>query len=713
MKKPTIKTLKDFFGAVHKSDFSNLARFRDSAIAGWLGFITLCLAITWLTSFSVSNFPEKIEVGQVLNRDIRADRLFSIVNEEETKKGREKSAQNVLPVYDYDEIVSVQIPTKARAVLSKPIVIEKESLLPYRDIGIVLQRTHPGRGEEGELVIRDLSKILTVDQLKSALPPAMHKWIVPNTTFNLQETESRKEAALRSVKEKTITYQPGDYIMRAGTKLEPSDVDLLERIKRARGLENIPVRFMGTFLFVALAIGATFYFSEAFVKRFLPERKDYLLMGLVIVIVLLILRISLLVSGVIHEAFFYNLPRSALYYAIPVAGGVMLVRMVLTAEISLVLAVILSLLAGLTVGSGINYTTYCLISCIAAGSAIVKVDHRSAIIKAGVWTGFINAVTVLGILLIEMASSTESFQMKMLTAHLGFAFMGGILSSIFVLVMMPLIETLFDYTTDIKLLELANLSHPLLKELVVQAPGTYHHSHVVGLLAEAAAEAVGANSLLARVSAYYHDIGKMKKSEYFIENTGVEDNRHTTLSPHMSALIVASHVKEGVALAKAHKLPQRIIDMIPEHHGTKKIGFFYEKAKEQHDPETQEIKEEDFRYGGPKPQSREAGILMLADGVEATVRSLKEKTPARIQQTVEKIIDSSFVEAQLDECDLTLRDLHEIAKAFTRVLIGMYHQRIDYAANTPGQSSSPQKAIAEELAKTGEANVHRIKFPRG
>lgn len=682
----------------------------------FLGFIFFCLAITWLTSLSVSSLPDKVEVGMVLNRDVRADRHFSIVSPQETQADREKAAQNVLPVYDYDESLPSGVPAKARALLSKPIVVEKDSLLPFRDIGVVLHRIHPAQnnhhGEE-ELVIRDLSKIWVVDQVKQVLPPALHKWIVPNTTFDLQETDARKEAAMRSVKEKTVTYQPGDFILRAGTKLEPRDVELLGMIKKERGLENQLTHFLGTFLFVALALAATFYFSEAFVKKFLPERKDYLLMGLVVVVICFLLRVSLLLSGAIHEAFFHDLPRFTLYYAIPVSAGVMLVRLFLSAEISLVLAVILSLLAGLMVGSGVNYTTYCLISCLAAGSAIAKANHRSAIIMAGLRTGFVSAIAVLGIFLTQIATTEISFQWESLFAHLGFALLGGFLASIFVLVGAPIVESLLDYTTDIKLLELANLNHPLLKELIVRAPGTYHHSHMVGVLAEAAAEAIGANPLLVKVAAYYHDIGKMKKPDYYMENIRGAENKHETLSPHMSALIVAAHVKEGTLLAKAHKLPTRIIDMIPQHHGTKRIGIFYEKAKELSDPALQNIDEKDFRYPGPKPQTKEAGILMLADGVEATVRSLKEKTPARIQQTVENMIERSFAEAELDECDLTLRDLHEIAKALSRTLIGLYHQRTDYAASASDQPTSPQGSADAQDPSSRETNVHRLQFPRG
>ena len=725
MKRPIIKSLKDFLGEIHQSDFSDLSRFKESAAAGWIGFVLFCFAVTWLTSFSVSNLPEKIQAGQGILRDIRADRNLSVVNEEETEADRKKASESVLPVFDYDESAPEGMSEKTRAalaaILTRPILSSREPLVAHFDNGVVLRRIHLPKGtrrEEEELVVKNISKIWTVDQARQAVsktvPKNLQKWIVPNTTFNFQETEGRREAAVRSVKEKIIHYQAGDFIVRAGTKLEPKDVQLLEKIKKTRGLENTPIRFLGTFLFVALALGGTFYFSERFVRRFLPERKDYVLIGAVVVTILAILRISLLLAGAIHEAFFFEIPRQALYYAIPVAGGVMLVRMILTAEVTLVLAIILSLLAGLTVGSNVNYTAYCLISCIAAGCAVARVDHRGAIFKAGLITGMVNAVAVLGIHLLQIDRLESVFRWDSLLAHIGFAMLGGILAAVFVLVAAPVVEWLFDYTTDIKLLELGNLNHPLLKELVVRAPGTYHHSHMVGMLSESAAEAVGANPLLVRVAAYYHDIGKMKTPTYYTENDTAQENRHDALTPHMSALIVASHVKEGIALAKMHKLPRQIIDMIPQHHGTKQIGFFYEKARESSDPKIKNLEEKDFRYAGPKPQTREAGILMLADGTEAAVRSLPEKSPTRIQQTVEMLIDKSFAEAQLDECDLTLKDLHEIARAFTRTLLGIYHQRIPYAHQLH-QPTSEEKTPAQgspDTQENRESNIHRIQFPK-
>ena len=247
--------------------------------------------------------------------------------------------------------------------------------------------------------------------------------------------------------------------------------------------------------------------------------------------------------------------------------------------------------------------------------------------------------------------------------------------------LMPLIEMTFGYTTDIKLMELANLDQPLLRELMVQAPGTYHHCVIVSNMVEASARAINANPLLAKVAAYYHDIGKTKKPLYFIENQGGRANRHEKLAPSMSSLVLISHVKDGVELARKAKLGREIISIIEQHHGTSLISFFYKKAQERAEKKEGKylhIKEEDFRYRGPKPQTKEAGLVMLADVIEAASRTLVDPTPARIQGMVQKIMNKIFSDGQLDECELTLKDLHAIAKSFNQTLSGIFHQRVEY-----------------------------------
>jgi putative nucleotidyltransferase with HDIG domain len=244
----------------------------------------------------------------------------------------------------------------------------------------------------------------------------------------------------------------------------------------------------------------------------------------------------------------------------------------------------------------------------------------------------------------------------------------------------------FGYTTDIKLLELASLDQPLLRELMVQAPGTYHHSVIVSNMVEASARAVHANPLLAKVAAYYHDIGKIKKPLYFIENQEGRVNKHEKLAPSMSSLILISHVKDGVELARQYRLGKEIIDIIGQHHGTSLITYFYEKAKEQVEKKggrCLQVEEADFRYPGPKPQTKEAGLVMLADVVEAASKTLVEPTSARIQGMVQKMVNKIFSDGQLDECELTLKDLHEIAKSFNMTLSGIFHHRVEYPEPTP------------------------------
>jgi putative nucleotidyltransferase with HDIG domain len=272
---------------------------------------------------------------------------------------------------------------------------------------------------------------------------------------------------------------------------------------------------------------------------------------------------------------------------------------------------------------------------------------------------------------------------------------------------LPLLEHSFGRTTDFTLLELSNLNEPMLKHLALVSPGTYHHSIMVGTLAEAGAESVGANALLCRVGAYYHDIGKTRHPAYFIENDPEAASRHDKLAPNLSRAIVMSHVKEGMEMAWAYGLPEVLVDLIPQHHGTRLVHFFYHRAKETADPELRAVQEEDYRYPGPKPQTREAALLMLADAVEAAARTLTDPTPARIQGMVQKIINGIFVDGQLDECDLTLRDLHRIANSFARILAGVFHHRVDYPGMRLQEPNGKRNENGDQPAKPAKEDSRR------
>jgi putative nucleotidyltransferase with HDIG domain len=259
---------------------------------------------------------------------------------------------------------------------------------------------------------------------------------------------------------------------------------------------------------------------------------------------------------------------------------------------------------------------------------------------------------------------------------------------------LPMLESLFDVLTDIRLLELSNLSNPLLSQLALKAPGSYNHSILVGTLAEEGAKAIGANSLFCRVAAFYHDVGKITHPEYFVENQrGI--NPHDRLTPSMSSLIISSHVKDGIKLAREAGLPEQIIDIIPQHHGTRLMTFFYEKARNSDDPSLSGMKETDFRYPGPKPQTREAAIFMLADAVEAAARTVDEPTPNRLREVIRKVTNAIVLDGQLDSCDLTFVDLEKIQEAFLRLLLSIHHRRVEYPGFDFGASKGESRQPGE------------------
>lgn len=362
----------------------------------------------------------------------------------------------------------------------------------------------------------------------------------------------------------------------------------------------------------------------------------------------------------------------SLYFAIPFAAGGMILQAILGLEYALVPAFVLLALMGVFMPAGVPLGIYAFITTTVGSISLHRFRSRSAYIKAAIHVTLASIACALVSLLMAHSPTLADFVLR-----IGGAFFGAAFCVVLAAGITPLFEYLGGYVTDIRLIEMATLDHPLLKELSVQAPGTWNHSMVMGMMAESAADAVGADPVVARVGAYFHDIGKIKKPLYFVENQSSGENRHDRLSPSMSALIIRSHVKDGVELGLQHKLPQVILDMIPQHHGTSLIEYFYDKAVKE-EAEGDGPDENLYSYPGPRPQTKEAGILMLADGIEAAARTIEEHTPDRIRGLVQKMINKVFRSGELDECELTLKELHLIARCFTRVLTGIYHQRIAY-----------------------------------
>jgi putative nucleotidyltransferase with HDIG domain len=374
---------------------------------------------------------------------------------------------------------------------------------------------------------------------------------------------------------------------------------------------------------------------------------------------------------------------AATYYALPFAAGPIVASLVAGMGPALLFAAVNGVGAGILMGQSFPFALFALVGSLAGIFGTGKVRSRSVLLGMGGMVAAANLVSVAAIQLLNAEYLRWSFALDALGG-----LVGGLLVSATVGLLLPVFEHFFHVTTDIRLLELSNQNLPLLRTLALEAPGTYQHSLMVGHLAEAAAEAIGSDALLARVSGYYHDIGKTKMPAYFIENQTKGLNRHDRLEPSMSALIIAAHVKEGLELAKKARLPEPIVAAIREHHGTKLIRYFYQRALTKVEPGTSAVSETEYRHPGPKPGTRITGILMIADAVEAASRTLVEPTPPKIRAMIQTIVDDCLRDGQFDECDLTMRDLALIVDALDHSVTTIFHHRIDY----PGFDFEPERS---------------------
>lgn len=382
-----------------------------------------------------------------------------------------------------------------------------------------------------------------------------------------------------------------------------------------------------------------------------------------------LLIIALLVVAEMALAYALVLKLGFSFYLIPITLGSMLLTLLLGYEVGLIYSFLIGFLLEIVFNFSFNLDIISIVTGSVATFSVRGVKERYKFYRPMLYNSLSYLVMIY---LFEVLKGTQA---QAILEQCSYGIINGFFSTFLAMGLLPIFEYLFDITTDITLLELSDLNRPVLKRLALEAPGTYHHSIVVGNLAEAAAKALNANPLLARVGAYYHDIGKVEKPEYFVENQMGAKSKHEKLSPSMSALILESHVKEGTELALKEHLPKKLTDMIREHHGTTLMAYFYKKALDQGVSEAQEA---EYRYPGPKPRSKEAAILMLADAVEAASRTLEEPKPARIMTLIKKIIMDKFEQEELEECELTLKDLHVIEESFLPILIGVFHPRIDY-----------------------------------
>jgi cyclic-di-AMP phosphodiesterase PgpH len=509
--------------------------------------------------------------------------------------------------------------------------------------------------------------------------------------------ENVKSPADITVPESDITIKKGEIIVREGERINEEHRKKLSALHVFAKQERFTVKtFLSFFVLLFLLLAIIIEYAEKNIKKFTLSVKD-LLFGAVFTV------FSVLLVKTCSLVFEYYAPShiDQLFYIIPIFLFGIVFRIVLFSEAAIIFSAIFSIVLGFTFENSLAIFLYAFVGNILASYFSGKCENRNVILKAGVFTAILMGfLSIIFDIFLQHALGN-------ILIRFGFLLISGVASSFIALGILPVIESIFDYTTDIKLLELANLENPLLEDMMLSAPGTYHHSIVVGNLAKAAAESIGAHPLLTRVAAYYHDIGKLKMPRYYIENRVGPEDAHEDLTPNMSALIILSHVKEGVDLAREHKIGTKITEIIKQHHGTSLVSYFYSKAKEQEDPDLHVIEEKDFRYAGPKPQTKETGIIMLADAVEAASRTLEDPTPKRIESHVQNVIESIFLDGQLDECELTLKDLHAIQKSFITIFTGIFHQRIEYPERTTNGSIDKKPPKATEDRRKNHQKGHR------
>lgn len=571
--------------------------------------------------------------------------------------------------------------------LNKGVIVRKGGLPASSAKGIKLRNIATG----GERVIRNFDEIYDIPEAYKKIKedaasriqdkrPALRrlatdiaqKLIEPNVTFNRKETDMGRDLAASEARPVFFRIQRGEMIVREGETVTQAHVEKLAQIAGRQENRGWFKAFFGLFTLSLLLVTM----AATFLTKFHEDIAEYTRLQILLAGLLVAHMGMQWLSSGMFSMFLPQTPRidlSAYMLAAPLAFGPMIVSIFFTMELTALFSVIAAALTLLLFRDMPALALLTITSGLICARHVRRYQRRSSVIKVGLYVSVTNVMVVAAF---DMAG-TQLFSVDQLF-NLAFAAAGGILAILLVSGALPVIESLFPVVSDIKLLELTSLDHPLLRRMIMEASGTYHHSMMVGNLAEEACKDIGANSLLARAGALFHDIGKMKIPDYFAENQRSGVNPHDKLSPYMSARIVLNHIKEGMDLAKQYKLLPQIVDMIPEHHGTQLIRFFYNKAREEEETSNTQTLEDDFRYPGPIPSSRESAVVALADSVEAAGRACANPTPGAFKHIVTEVINDKFSQGQLDNSHLTLKDLAIITESFTHVLTAIHHQRIEY-----------------------------------
>ncbi len=658
----------------------------------------------------VKNIPEK---DKALEQFEESKEFPLLVEEFQKNLGINLSKKTIknLKWHHFNKRIQEVMSSVVDTVYRKGVVSSKEAMRTEYPRGFILRNAETGHEEIRSSPNSFFSKTDFTSQikpfiderigdnnryLKIAIAKMLDKLIQPDITFNKVETEARKEKRRKEIPPVIISIRKGQMIVREGEIITPTHIEKIAAMQGGERDRRILNYGIGYLCFAFLFVTALF----SYVARFIPkEKKDFqhlLLFCLFYLFSFALLRGVYALGYSIYEgsgSFGQNIALELL----PV-GVLTILMSVFFTKSSIMMATLSLIFYSLLFFE--NNPLFILLSLSAGFITFLKVHQftrKTSIHHLGLLIGCTNALFLIcyDIVFAHDASTV------LYDAFAGFS--GGILSSLIIVALIPVIESLFHTTSDIKLLELTDFNHPLLREMVLKAPGTYHHSLMVGNLSEEAAKAIGANHLLARVGAYFHDIGKIDKPLYFIENLRGEQNRHDNLTPTMSALIIKGHIKGGVEIARKYKLLPVIQDFIREHHGTGRISFFYEKSAKQESEDTMRALEDSFRYEGPVPQSKETAIVAMADTLEAASRTLKEPTRSNITELVNRLVKAKQDDGQLSEAPLTFRELAKIKESFINTLENMHHSRIEY----PEPQTPVKKEHEKQTGKMEHLHQHQ------
>ncbi len=688
----------------------------------WMLAVLIYLLVLIVIYLSIAPARVDLEVGRPSPRDIIADR--DTIDIYTTNQLREEAARAVPESYDYDPTVLTRVEERTdaffmvvkrfredagleeeekAAALSAALAAEtgvelSESLaavllaarpgdlnemhLNLRELldTILQQGVRPGGMEAARRqIVQEINFLLLPQDQKRIMDKLAQEVIEPNMIYNPTATALAREAARMAVAPVQIVRDT--VLIRRGDTVTERHIRQLEALGLVRGRADYTMVFgLALLLLVAFSVlGIYLYFFQPDIYR---DITRLMLLGLIVLITLILAIAATYFSG----------------FLIPVAMAAMLITILLNPRLAMLMTILLSVLAALLTGNNFSYLLVALFGGLVAVYSVSNFNRRSDLTKAGIYVATTKVVTIIGLFLLTGGLRLQYEPVREFSVGILAGITNGLLSAILTIGLLPYLETAFKLTTSVTLLELANPNHPLLKRLLMEAPGTYHHSLVVANLAEAAAEAIGADPLLARVGAFYHDIGKLKRPYFFIENQ-LGENPHEKISPNLSTLIITSHIKDGCELGKKENLPDVIRDIICQHHGNSLVSFFYHQAAEKNG---EAVSEDSFRYEAPLPQSKEAAIILLADSVEAATRSMPKPISGRVEALVRKITREKLADGQFDQCDLTLKELDIIAGTFVRILSGIYHNRIEY----------PEKELKDEMER-GRKSGGELKQPAG